>query len=58
MKSAAAQHFNDAVRRDPVAARDQWLRLLEAFSSRGITFGGEPMPTFLRPQFVDRATWA
>jgi uncharacterized circularly permuted ATP-grasp superfamily protein len=58
MNSTATQHFNDAVRRDPVAARDQWLRLLEAFPSRGITFGGEPMPTFLRPQFVDRATWA
>ncbi len=57
MKSAAAQHFNDAVRRDPAAAREQWLRLLEAFGDRGITFDGEPMATFLRPQFVDRQTW-
>jgi uncharacterized circularly permuted ATP-grasp superfamily protein len=46
------------VRRDASAARDQWQGLLEAFSSRGITFGGAPMPTFLRPQFVDRETWA
>jgi uncharacterized circularly permuted ATP-grasp superfamily protein len=58
MKSAAARQFNDAVRRHPAAAREQWLRLREAFSDRGITFDGEPMATFLRPQFVDRQTWA
>lgn len=39
------------------AARGQWQRLWEAFASRGITFDGTPMPTFLRPQFVDRDTW-
>ena len=57
MQTDAALHFNDAVRRDVAAAREQWFRLLEAFSSRGITFGGAPMPTFLRPQFVDHDTW-
>ena len=56
-RNQAAQRFNDAVRRDVPAARAQWLSLLESFSSRGITFGGLPMPTFLRPQFVDRDTW-
>ncbi len=58
MKTSAEQHFNDAVRRDPAAARDQWFRLRESFSARGITFDGRPMPTFLRPQFVERATWS
>ena len=57
MRNHAAAHFNDAVRRDVPAARDQWRRLIESFESRGITFGGKAMPTFLRPQFVDRDTW-
>ncbi len=57
MKATAARHFNDAVRRDPAAAREQWLRLLEDFGACGITFGGAPMPTFLRPEFVDQGTW-
>ena len=57
MRTSAAQHFNEAVRRDVPAARAQWQGLLESFAGRGITFGGAPMPTFLRPQFVDRDTW-
>ena len=57
MKSDAIRHFNEAVRRDARFAHEQWLGLLEAFASRGITFGEAPMPTFLRPQFVDRDTW-
>jgi uncharacterized circularly permuted ATP-grasp superfamily protein len=57
MRNHAAERFNDAVRRDVPAARAQWLSLLESFGARGITFGGLPMPTFLRPQFVDRDTW-
>jgi uncharacterized circularly permuted ATP-grasp superfamily protein len=57
LTNLAAQRFNDAVRRDPETARQQWLSLLESFSSRGITFNGAPMPTFLRPQFVDQETW-
>lgn len=57
MKASAARYFNQAVRGDVRSARDQWLRLLEDFAGRGITFGGAPMPTFLRPEFVDRETW-
>lgn len=57
MRNHAAERFNDAVRRDVPAARAQWLGLLDSFGDRGITFGGRPMPTFLRPQFVDRDTW-
>ena len=53
MTNEAARHFNDAVRADPAAARAQWRELMDSFASRGITFGGMPMPTFLRPQFVD-----
>ena len=58
MTNEAARHFNDAVRADPAAARAQWLELRDSFASRGITFAGAPMPTFLRPQFVDHPTWA
>lgn len=57
MTSEAARHFNDAVRADPAAALAQWRELMDSFASRGITFGGAPMPTFLRPQFVDQTTW-
>lgn len=57
MSLVATQHFNDAVRKDPAAAHEQWLRLQNAFSACGITFDGKPMPTFLRPQFVDQATF-
>lgn len=57
MSREATRHFNDAVRRDPKAAFDQWRRLQDAFDTRGITFNGRPMPTFLRPQFVDAATF-
>ena len=57
MTGSAAEDFNEAVRRDVPAALDQWLRLQESFRARGITFAGKPMPTFLRPQFVDRKTW-
>jgi len=57
LTNEAARHFNDAVRADQGAARGQWLELLDSFASRGITFGGAPMPTFLRPQFVDHPTW-
>lgn len=58
MTNEAAQHFNNEVRRDVSAAREQWRQLTGAFLARGITFGGVAMPTFLRPQFVDRETWA
>jgi uncharacterized circularly permuted ATP-grasp superfamily protein len=57
LKADAARHFNEAVRKDVPAAREQWLRLLDDFAARGITFGGAPMPTFLRPEFVDEGTW-
>ena len=58
MSHTATQAFNHAVRRDVEAARAQWFSLLESFATRGITFGGAPMPTFLRPQFVDPNTWS
>ena len=57
MATQAANRFNDLVRKDPAAAREQWEGLLRAFATRGITFGGTPMPTLLRPQFVDLSTW-
>ncbi|MEO5761558.1 MAG: hypothetical protein ABIR28_04515 [Vicinamibacteria bacterium] len=57
MPGEATRAFNEAVRNDPSSAYDQWCRLQDAFETRGITFGGRAMPTFLRPQFVDRPTW-
>jgi uncharacterized circularly permuted ATP-grasp superfamily protein len=57
LTNEAARHFNDAVRADPAGARAQWRELMDSFAARGITFGGTPMPTFLRPQFVDHPTW-
>ena len=43
---------------DPAAAREQaeWLR--DAFRRERVTFGGEPMPSFVRPHFVRRADWS
>jgi uncharacterized circularly permuted ATP-grasp superfamily protein len=42
---------------DPRAAVEQWQWLAEAFRRGRITFGGQPMPTLLRPQFVRRHDW-
>ena len=55
--TGVARAFNDAVRSDPAAALAQWRRLVQGFETRGVTFGEVAMPTFLRPQFVDRTTW-
>ena len=42
---------------DPAAAREQALALREAFLSQGVTFDGQPMPSFVRPHFVARSDW-
>jgi hypothetical protein len=57
LTNEAARRFNEAARRDPAGAREAWRRLLEAFAEKNIAFGGSPMPTLLRPQFVDGRTW-
>jgi hypothetical protein len=49
--------YHRLVERDPRAAVEQaeWLR--DAFAEAGVTFGGEPMSTFLRPHLVTRPEW-
>jgi hypothetical protein len=42
---------------DPAAAREQAGALRDAFARQGVTFDGEPMPSFLRPHFVARDDW-
>ena len=49
--------YHGALIADPRAAAEQWERLQDAFRQGGITFDGQPMPTFMRPQFVHRRDW-
>lgn len=53
----AVERYNRLLERDPAAAREQaeWLR--EAFAREGVTFAGQPLPSFLRPQLLGRADW-
>ena len=53
----AIERYHGLLEADPAAAREQveWLR--EAFLRERVTFAGEPLPSFLRPQFVSRADW-
>jgi hypothetical protein len=49
--------YHRLLEEEPAAAREQaeWLR--EAFVREGVTFGGLPMPSFIRPHFVRRHEW-
>lgn len=53
----ASSLYHSLIEADPAAAREQsdWLR--DAFRREGVTFDGEPMPSFVRPHFVARAEW-
>jgi uncharacterized circularly permuted ATP-grasp superfamily protein len=53
----AAERFNRLLERDPGGAREQAEGLREAFVREGVTYGGEPMPTFVRPQLLPRSDW-
>jgi uncharacterized circularly permuted ATP-grasp superfamily protein len=57
MHAAAVDAYNRLVERDPgsAAEQEQWLR--EEFVRAGITFAGEPMRSFLRPQLLGRVEW-
>lgn len=52
-----ADAYNQLVLANESAAREQAAWLREAFAHRGVTFGDEPMRSFLRPHFVERAAW-
>ena len=53
----AAAEYHRLLEADPAAALEQARGLEEAFRTSGITFGGAPMPSFLRPHFVARPQW-
>ena len=53
----AAAEYNRILEADPASACDQAFWLSDAFARRGITFDGAPMPSFLRPHFVERFDW-
>ena len=53
----AAAQYNSLLEADPAAALEQAQALRQALRDGGVTFGGEPMASFLRPHFVSRADW-
>ncbi|MGE0455130.1 MAG: hypothetical protein AB7O37_08505 [Vicinamibacteria bacterium] len=55
---AAAEAFNRLVAENETAAVAHALALQEAFSRSGVTYGGAPMRSFLRPHLVSRRDWA
>jgi hypothetical protein len=53
----AADRYNRLLAEDEAMARAQADWLAAEFRVRGVTFGGEPMRSFVRPHFVERADW-
>jgi uncharacterized circularly permuted ATP-grasp superfamily protein len=51
------QLYHRLLEADPAAAREQAEWLEDAFRREGVTFGGEPMPSFVRPHLLARADW-
>ncbi len=56
--SDAVGLYHALVSRDEGAAVAQAEWLHDEFVRRGVTFGSEPMRSFIRPHFVRRAAWA
>jgi hypothetical protein len=54
---AAFELYHRLLEADPGAATEQAAWLREAFRREGVTFGGEPMPSFVRPHLVRRDEW-
>lgn len=54
-----AEHhlYHGLLEADPQRALEQSESLREAFLREGVTYGGEPMPSFVRPHFLARADW-
>ncbi len=53
----AVERYHRLLERDPAAACEQGEQLLEAFRRQHVTFAGEPLPSFLRPQLLGRPAW-
>jgi hypothetical protein len=53
----ATSRYHRLLEADPAAASEQAEALRAAFLREGVTFGGEPMATLLRPCFLAEAEW-
>jgi hypothetical protein len=53
----AIERYHRILAEDPAAALEQAEGLREAFLREGVTFAGEPLPSFVRPHFVARPDW-
>ncbi len=53
----AIERFHGILDADPRAAREQAEALRAAFAREHVTFGREPMTSFLRPHFLARGQW-
>jgi len=51
------ESYNQLLLRDEAATREQAAWFRDALARAGVTFDGEPMRSFLRPHFVERAAW-
>jgi len=52
---AAIADYHDLLAGDEAAALDAAARLEDDFRRQGVTFAGQPMPSFVRPHFVAKA---
>ena len=53
--AAAIAAYHRLLEADEAGALEQVARLEAGFRRRGVTFAGQPMPSFVRPHFVSRA---
>ena len=53
----AIERYHRILAEDPAAAHEQAEGLRDAFRREGVTFAGEPLPSFVRPHFVARPDW-
>ena len=53
--ASAIDVYHRLLEADEAAALEQAATLEEAFRRRGVTYAGQPMPSFVRPHFVARA---
>jgi hypothetical protein len=55
--SEPVAEYHRLLEADPASARRQGEGLRDAFARGGVTFDGEPMPSFVRPHLVARGDW-
>jgi hypothetical protein len=57
LRDQAVERYHRLLEEDPGAAREQAEGLRDAFARQGVTYGGEALPSFVRPHFVLRSEW-